>query len=146
MKMEFTAIKPDEFAALFTVVKQGIYPYVEECFSWNDDVQRDRLINDYQPHWFHWLMMDRKQIGLVCFKPYDDAFHIHLLILLPDYQKQGFGKKVMQQIHQRAKQESKRKITLSSFSANQGALRFYQSLDYQTTAKDEQFHCLALLL
>ena len=80
----------------------------------------------------------------MCFKPYNTAYHIHLLILFPQYQSQGFGQLVMQQITTLAKSEGRNKITLSSFTRNTKAIQFYTRLGYQVTEEDECFVSMAL--
>lgn len=83
----------------------------------------------------------------LCFKPYDNAYHIHLLIISPQYQDQSLGKKVMSLIHEKAHQEQRNQVTLSSFRNNTRAIRFYQSLGYQVIDdSDEDFVGMALNL
>ncbi len=52
-------------------------------FGWDDDFQRERLTNEYEPHWFSWILAEGERVGLLCCKPYDDALHVHLLIIFP---------------------------------------------------------------
>ncbi|CDU01767.1 Putative acetyltransferase [Vibrio coralliirubri] len=120
-----------EFDELFVCVKQGIFEHVDNVFGWDDEFQRNRLLNDYHPSWFHWIYREKERIGLVCFKPYDNAFHIHLLIIFPQDQGRSLGNKVMTLIHKRAMQEQRSHVTLSSFRSNTRAINFYQSLGYQ---------------
>ncbi|WP_372142171.1 GNAT family N-acetyltransferase [Vibrio lentus] len=143
-------VKPvsnSEFEALFDCVKQGIFIHVDKTFGWDDDFQRQRLINDYHPSWFHWIYHKSERVGLVCFKPYGNAYHVHLLIIFPQYQDQSLGKKVMSRIHEKAHQEQRNQVTLSSFRSNIRAISFYQSLGYQIVDdNDEDFVGMALYL
>ena len=143
-------VKPvsnSEFEALFDFVKQGIFIHVDKTFGWDDDFQRQRLINDYHPSWFHWIYHKSERVGLVCFKPYGNAYHVHLLIIFPQYQDQSLGKKVMSRIHEKAHQEQRNQITLSSFRSNIRAISLYQSLGYQIVDdNDEDFVGMALYL
>lgn len=50
--MNLKPILDSEFEALFLTVKQGIYSYVDSVFGWDDNFQRDRLKNDYEPSGF----------------------------------------------------------------------------------------------
>ena len=52
MEIELAEIAPSEFEQRFAAVKEGIFPYVEAVFGWDDEMQRERLTNEYQPHWF----------------------------------------------------------------------------------------------
>lgn len=129
--IQFQLVPNSEFEELFACVKQGLFIHVDNVFSWEDDFQRQRLLNDYHPSWFHWIYHENERVGLVCFKPYDNAFHIHLLIIFPQYQGRSLGKQVMALIHKRAMKEQRSQVTLSSFKSNARAINFYQSLGYQ---------------
>lgn len=145
--IQFQLVSNSEFEELFTCVKQGLFIHVDNVFGWDDDFQRQRLLNDYHPSWFHWVYRGEERIGLVCFKPYDNAYHIHLLIISPQYQGHSLGKQVMCLIHKRATEERREQVTLSSFRSNTRAISFYQSLGYRVVDEgDDDFVGLALNL
>lgn len=97
MDINLVQITVDEFDSLFSVVKQAIYAHVDAVFGWNDDVQRKRLMNDYEPNWFNWIYQEGQRVGMLCFKAYDNALHVHLLVVFPEFQNQKLGEKVMNQ-------------------------------------------------
>ena len=129
--MNLKPVRDSEFEALFSTVKQGLYPYVDAVFGWDDNFQRARLKNDYKPSWFYWIIINNTRVGLLCFKPYENAYHVHLLLVFPDYQNQNIGSKVMRHIHQLTLTEQRSRVTLSSFKVNHKAISFYQKLGYQ---------------
>nr|WP_241906773.1 GNAT family N-acetyltransferase [Vibrio splendidus] len=143
--IQLQLISTSEFEALFACVKQGLFTHVDSVFGWDDDFQRKRLLNDCHPSWFHWIYKGKDKVGLVCFKPYDNAYHVHLLIIFPQYQGHSLGKEVMYLIHKRATEERREQVTLSSFRRNTRAISFYQSLGYQIVDdRDEDFVGMAL--
>ncbi|MGF1753453.1 GNAT family N-acetyltransferase [Vibrio makurazakiensis] len=146
MNLALEVLSPEDSERRFEVVKQGLISHVERVFGWDDGFQRDRLDNDYQADWFHWIKLDEQEVGLVCFKPYESAYHIHLLIVRPEFQSLGIGLQVMSYLHRRAKRESKTHITLSSFIDNHGAISFYQKLGYQITESEENFVTMSVKL
>ncbi|POF51421.1 GNAT family N-acetyltransferase, partial [Vibrio vulnificus] len=97
-----------------------------------------------EPHWFHWVYINNEQVGLLCFKPYENAFHVHLLIVFPEFQNQQLGGRVMNVVHEMAREQGRSHVTLSSFTRNESALRFYKSLGYKVTESDENFLSLSL--
>ncbi|WDY55309.1 GNAT family N-acetyltransferase [Vibrio fluvialis] len=141
-------VTPDlsEFEQVFATVKQGIFDLVEAVFGWDDEFQRQRLRTDYQWAWFHWIVRSGEPVGLICFKPYDNAYHVHLLIIFPHYQNQAIGQSVMQQLTAMGQEEQRSAITLSSFAANHAAIRFYQRLGYRITEQEADFVSMALKL
>ncbi len=144
MKINLAPVKSGEFDTLFSVVKQGLYSHVDTVFGWCDDFQRERLKSEYEPHWFNWVYFEQKCVGMICFKSYDDAIHVHLLVIFPEFQNQKFGEKVMRHVHNVAKEQNRNHVTLSSFTCNERAIRFYQSLGYQVADRDESFVSLTL--
>ncbi|MEZ9701917.1 GNAT family N-acetyltransferase [Vibrio sp. 10N.261.46.E12] len=139
-KLQFQLISNSEFEELFACVKQGIFIHVDSVFGWDDDFQRQRLINDYHPSWFHWIYHEKKRVGLVCFKPYENAYHIHLLIIFPQYQGRSLSIQVMTLIHKRAMEQQRSHVSLSSFKSNTRAISFYQALGYQIVDdRDDNF-------
>ncbi|WP_262359252.1 GNAT family N-acetyltransferase, partial [Vibrio mimicus] len=144
MDIQLIQIENDEFESLFSVVKQGLYSHVDAVFGWCDEFQVNRLKNDYEPHWFHWVYINNEQVGLLCFKPYENAFHVHLLIVFPEFQNQQLGGRVMNVVHEMAREQGRSHVTLSSFTRNESALRFYKSLGYKVTESDENFLSLSL--
>ncbi|ELN9189196.1 GNAT family N-acetyltransferase [Vibrio cholerae] len=144
MDIQLIQIENDEFESVFSVVKQGLYSHVDAVFGWCDEFQVNRLKNDYEPHWFHWVYINNEQVGLLCFKPYENAFHVHLLIVFPEFQNQQLGGRVMNVVHEMAREQGRSHVTLSSFTRNESALRFYKSLGYKVTESDENFLSLSL--
>ncbi|MCS0124701.1 GNAT family N-acetyltransferase [Vibrio alginolyticus] len=144
MDIQLIQIENDEFESLFSVVKQGLYSHVDAVFGWCDEFQVNRLKNDYEPHWFHWVYINNTQVGLLCFKPYENAFHVHLLIVFPEFQNQQLGGRVMNVVHEMAREQGRSHVTLSSFTRNESAVRFYKSLGYKVTESDENFLSLSL--
>lgn len=54
MDIELINVPQSEFEQVFTAVKEGIFPYVEALFGWDDQFQRDRLTSSYRncsPRW-----------------------------------------------------------------------------------------------
>ncbi|WP_282249272.1 GNAT family N-acetyltransferase [Vibrio campbellii] len=144
MDIQLIQIKSDDFESLFSVVKQGLYSHVDAVFGWCDDFQVNRLKSDYEPHWFYWVYLNNKQVGMLCFKPYDNALHVHLLIVFPEFQNQKLGGRVMNMVHEIAREQGRSHVTLSSFTRNESAVRFYKSLGYKVIESDENFLSLSL--
>ncbi|MFM1692463.1 GNAT family N-acetyltransferase [Aeromonas salmonicida] len=143
MDIELADVPKSEFEGGFAAIKQGIYPYVESVFGWDDEFQRERLSCVYQPQWFSWILLGGERVGLLCCKPYDNALHVHLLIISPQYQGRQLGSAVMERLHREAEREGKSRVTLSSFTRNQGALRFYERLGYKVVEGDQEFVSLS---
>ncbi|MGF1685052.1 GNAT family N-acetyltransferase [Photobacterium minamisatsumaniensis] len=144
--MKFVPVQNGEFFEVFAVVKQGLFEHIDSVFGWEDDFQRQRLESEYRLKWFHWIFSNDVRVGLVCFRPYDDAYHIHLLLVFPEYRQQRYGKTAMVKVHNQALDEKCKRITLSSFSRNTVVLSFYERLGYEVVENEEDFVSLSLNL
>ncbi|MCG9629335.1 GNAT family N-acetyltransferase [Vibrio sp. Isolate30] len=135
--LRYSSILPSEAEAQFSVIKEALYSHVDAVFGWDDEYQRQRVNNDYQQDWFYWIDDGDDRVGLVCYKPYQNAYHVHLLIIFTPHQNRKLGYRVMRDIQDLAIKEKRETITLSSFRRNQPAIAFYQRLGYQITDDSE---------
>ena len=138
MSIKFQAISDYQSNEVFYIIKSGLYPFVEKVFGWDDSFQKERIKNEYKSEWFNWVIFNGTKVALLCLKPYEQAIHIHLLIVLPEFQSKGIGRKIMECVHDKAKREN-RDITLSSFKCNNKAIKFYQQLGYEIIEEDNDF-------
>lgn len=143
--LRYSPILTSETETQFSVIKEALYSHVEAVFRWDDEFQRQRINSDYQQDWFYWIHDQGERVGLVCYKPYQQAYHVHLLIVFPQYQNRKLGYRVMKDIQELALKEERETITLSSFRRNEQAIAFYQRLGYQIIDDSEaDFVSLAL--
>lgn len=138
MSITFEQMDDPYSEEVFRLTKEGLYPFVDEVFGWDDKFQRQRMHDDYKRDWFYWVIESNTKVGYVCFKPYDQSLHLHLIILAKKFIGNGLGKKVMESIHKVAEKEN-RDVTLSSFKCNKRAVNLYKSLNYEITEEEEHF-------
>ncbi|EHH3729839.1 GNAT family N-acetyltransferase [Vibrio vulnificus] len=138
------SVAESEFTEVFSVTKEALKSYVEPVYGWDNEFQYHRLTTEYQHNWYHWVTFQNQRVGLICFKPYEQAFHIHLLIIFPEHQKKSLGRKVINHIHKLAAEDKRNLITLSSFKSNMIAIEFYSGLGYKVTdSSDKNFVSMA---
>lgn len=128
----------EDFDSVFQLTKQGLLPYVDAVFGWDDDFQRQRIRDDYDWSWMHWATQANERVGLLCYKRYEQAIHVHLIIVEETYQRQGLGEKIMQTVHKWA-QDEQRDVTLSAFKLNERAVALYRKLGYDIEQEEEHF-------
>ncbi len=135
-------VKETEISEIFAIVKTALFEYIDTVFGWDDTFQKNRLSHDYEVHWYHWLYLKNKRIGLVCFKFKDDCLHLHLLIIFPEFQGRGLGTLVMLHLEEIAKGQACHQISLSSFKQNKRALTFYEKRGYQKVKIESDFYVM----
>lgn len=61
----------------------------------------------------------------------DEVAVVHILCVSPDYQKQGIGKRMIQESISLAEKEGKKAVRLDALASNQPAHRMYGGLGFQ---------------
>lgn len=138
MNVTFEKVENPYSQEVFELTKTGLFPFVDEVFGWDDDFQKQRMRNDYQSEWFFWAIIEGTRVGYVCFKRYEQAIHLHLIIIDQIHQRKGYGRAIMQAIQSIAFKE-KRDVTLSSFKCNELAVKLYKELGYEVEKEEEHF-------
>ena len=136
--IELLTMPKEQLESCFLEYKRALYSYIEASFSWDENDQKKRFQTRYDPSWFYRIISGSTEIGFVCFFETDKALHISLLIMYQNFRGKGYGKSVMDMIHERAEQNSVQ-VTLSSFKKNTAAIRFYHKLGYVIEGEDDVF-------
>ncbi|KZM44398.1 hypothetical protein OA92_06980 [Marinomonas sp. SBI22] len=144
MSIRTQVVKESEFQQVFLSVKQALFDYVEAVYGWDDDFQQDRLRNDYDPVWYHWLYEKHTRIGLVCYRKKENSLHLHLMIIFPQFQGNGMGRHAMDFLIHEARRMACDQISLSSFTQNKRALAFYNSLGFIIDSLEDHFINMSL--
>ena len=139
-KISFMPISRDEADgdALFALYKLLLYTYIDQTFGWEDDFQRDRFDTAYRHCEFTLVKMGSVIAGYFATKYEQDAVHVSLLFIKPEFQRKGIGREIMKTLTAHATAVN-RSVTLSCFICNQPAMDFYKNLGFRVTTKDEYF-------
>lgn len=139
----FKPIGPEFSERVFSTYKEGLFEPVETVFGWDDDFQRARLAKHYRPEWFHWVESDGVEQALLAYRFAESFLHIHLLVVLPQYQSQGVGGRIMEEVHRLAQAHGVG-VALSCFKCNHRAFKFYRALGYKVVDEDDAFYEMRL--
>ncbi len=74
-------------------------------------------------------------------KPSEDVMEILALGIDPDFQKKGYGKRMVNFAERRAIRNGRRKIMLVANEKNASAIRFYERLGYAAIKKMPDYYC-----
>ncbi|SBS32995.1 hypothetical protein MSP8887_01837 [Marinomonas spartinae] len=115
MKLVLEPIVKSEFEDLFVRIKEGIFPYVDAVFGWDDKFQRQSLENEYSLDWFYWVKMKQDRVGVLCYKRHNASCHVHWLIVFPEWRQRNIGTSIMAFVQKKARESGCTAVTLSSF-------------------------------
>ena len=117
------------------------------CFGglWSIDSYRRELTND-NSHFIGISVASSLEpatnglIGFGCFWAILDEAHITLLGIHPQYQRQGFGRSLLQALLDRARSIDMARATLEVRASNQGAIDLYEQYRFQTVGRRKKYY------
>lgn len=137
-EIKFIPFQKQDLNEAFDLYKSALHQIIENVFGWDEGFQRNRFETQYKLEWFNWIEIESKRTGYICYFQNEDDLHISLIIMFEEFQNKGFGKIIMSKIENYAHAQNK-KVTLSSFTANGRAVKFYKSMGYVVIGEDEHF-------
>jgi ribosomal protein S18 acetylase RimI-like enzyme len=138
MNLSFIAFKQPDLQHAFELYKNELRDIVEASFGWDENYQRKRFEEKYALDWFHWIELEGRHVGYVCYTFTLIELHLSLLIIEKQFQRKGLGRVIMKSVTDLARAKDL-KITLSSFKNNTKAITFYQNLGFRIMNQDNHF-------
>lgn len=121
---------PDAYEALLG--KAQVTYMLQKIYS--KEALEDQLKNK---HYFFLALIEYKPIGFVSFSQIDDTtFKLHKLYVLPEAQKTGIGKKLLQKVETVAKSIGGTKLQLNVNRKNV-AKNFYEKNDFEVIKEED---------
>lgn len=142
-ELVFVQIYESEMDQAFALYKSAIGPVIEQSFGWNEEFQQERFRTRYEQNWFYWVDINTERVGYVCFYETAKELHVSLLIVLESFRNKSFGQMIMDKLQKRAFDKSL-DVSLSTFKANIGAVRFYKRMGYVILSEDDYFYDMVL--
>jgi len=96
----------------------------------NDPVEDIQKKHDFQPGLFFVALLDEKVIGSVMVGYEGHRGWLNYLAVLPDYQKRGYGRKLVEQAIHELKKLGCLKVNLQIRRSNISAVEFYKRLEF----------------
>lgn len=127
MKLRKATSRDNEFA--FQTKKAAFKIYVDMVWKWDEEEQRkmhEERFNDQ----FQIIQISGKDIGILTTLKTEDCLNINQLLIIPEYQNQGIGKRCMLNVLEAAKKENL-PVRLRVLKVNPRAHNFYKDLEFR---------------
>ena len=116
-------------------------------FVWSTEPFIEKQIKNAE---YFLLEFENKIVGIISLKKKKDQIHIETLAVIKEFQKKGFGSKLIEFAKQFAKENGFKVLQAYSFVEYQ-AEKFYKKLgfkklDYFGYYKNHQYHCFEICL
>jgi ribosomal protein S18 acetylase RimI-like enzyme len=120
----------------FRIKENSLRPYIEQIWGWDAAVQSAFHKKQFNPKQIKIILHNNKEVGLVDVEESIDTFYIANVLIEQAFQGQGIGRKVIEDIIEKARKENK-KIELQVFKINTRAKKLYQALGFTVTGETE---------
>lgn len=124
-----------DFDFLWALHCASMRAYVDQTWGWNDADQRRRFEEHFDPARRQIILVQRRPVGVLSIDLRPNELFLELIELLPEYQRQGIGTRLIQSLQAQA--SSKRiPLTLTVLKVNP-ARALYERLGFRQVAEDD---------
>lgn len=138
MEYSFRQCSLDDFDFLFNLKKENFKWYVDKIWGWQDDDQKQRLMQDLNEHLAHKriIIADNKPIGIYAVHTTEDGdLFINEISISKEYQSKGIGRKILESQLEENHKKGIRTI-LQVFKDNT-AKKLYEQLGFKVYGETE---------
>ena len=87
---------PDDAEFLYQLLKTTMRDYVEQLWGWDEEWQRTYFDMRFDPAKNQIVVLNDRDVGVISTERREEAVHVSGFYILPEYQGQGIGTKVLQ--------------------------------------------------
>ncbi len=128
---------PTDAEWLFELYRKSMQLYVEATWGWDEDFQQRGFSQNLKPSDWRVIWLGEHRIGGFVLNERNDHFRLAMIMLEPEYRRQGLGRKILTYIQHIARQKAL-PVRLNVIKANP-ILPFYTKLGFRQYAEDEAF-------
>lgn len=134
---------PDDFDFLRALHEAAMRPHVERAFGpWDAADQLARFRQRFNPAAQQIILVDGESAGMLHIEERAEEIFIPAIWLLPAFQRQGIGTRLLTGILENAARQGK-PVALRVLKANLGARSLYQRLGFGVTGETETHYVMA---
>ena len=138
MQYNFRECTIDDFDFLFNLKKDNFKWYVDKIWGWEDNNQKQRLMQDLNEHLAHKriIIVNGKPVGVYAIHITDDGdLFINEISILKQYQNKGLGRKILE--NQLGENQKKGIRTILQVFKENPAKKLYESLGFTVYGETE---------
>lgn len=134
---------PADFDFLFRLHREAMRAYVEDTFgSWDEAWQLDYFRQHFDPAQLQVIQWNGTDVGLLHLQERTEELFIAGIEILPEYQRQGIGSRVIRRLLAEANRQGK-PVALQVLRVNIRARSLYQRLGFGVTGENDTHYIMA---
>ena len=96
--IEFRPTTINDIEFLFHLHKAALGEYVDQTWGWDDDWQRQHIVNKFKPGTEQIILLDGEAIGLISVVDKRDEIFLGKISIHPQHQNSGIGTQLIQAV------------------------------------------------
>jgi ribosomal protein S18 acetylase RimI-like enzyme len=125
-----------DFDFLYKVKKKTLKEYISKTWGWDEDWQKDYFARKFKPELIKIIMKSGREIGSISIIEEIEYYFLSLIEILPEYQNQGIGTRLIKDLLSRAKR-NKKPVYLQVIKTNKKARKLYERLGFVVEEQTE---------
>lgn len=102
--LELRPANEADFDFLWDVHVQTMKDYISRTWGWNEDAQKKRFRERFDPSLLQVIRMKGKDVGVLAVEPEAERVVLTNIAIMPDYQRKGIGSRAISRILEDASQ------------------------------------------
>lgn len=136
MTLKFIPVVESDRDFFIHVHHASYRPIIEQMFGWDAATQDDFANKAFDEGGMHIITHNEKKVGVVGWDQYENYLWLKELFLLPEYQNQKIGSKVLEHSINKAQAVNK-DLRLQTLKENIGAKKLYERFGFEVTDKTD---------
>lgn len=121
---------------LFNLYRTVMKEYILQIWGWDEEWQVNDFTSNYTPDNIIIVKKNNDIVGYCHFEKENNSYFIRMLVVLPEHQNNGIGKKLLFLLREKSSLYSKH-IRLYVFKINKMAKLFYLSQGFHVVGESE---------
>lgn len=143
MEYKLRKVRDTDFDFIYQVKKRSIHDYVHSIWGWNEDYQQNDFKHDFNLNDFKVIVVKQEDVGFIQTHQFQNHMHITEIHILPNYQGNHIGSRIIQQIILDAKR-SHNILHIGCFKQNQRAKALYERFGFKLTETTDTHYLFEL--
>ncbi|MFW9874424.1 MAG: GNAT family N-acetyltransferase [Candidatus Thorarchaeota archaeon] len=122
------AIQKD-YKYLYKLKKKTLKEYIAKTWGWDEGWQKDYFSKNFKPDQIKIIMKSATEIGCISSIEEEDSYYLSVIKILPKYQNQGIGTRLIKDIILKAEKNNK-PVYLQVLKTNNKAKNLYKRLGF----------------
>ncbi len=119
----------DDYNFLYELKKKTLKNYISKTWGWDEEWQKDYFSKNFKPELIKIITILGKDIGCISILEEGEQYFLSLIEILPKYQNQGIGTKLIKEILSKAEKNNKL-VYLRVLKTDNKAQNLYKRLGF----------------